>query len=166
MHNYHNKVLERVNECHLIAEQALKYYRDVCTIDYKITGVIAGKAYYFKNHISLNAILLDENEEVFIYRTVAHEIAHLVTKKVFKNAKPHGKEWKYIMRLFNAPTNRCHSYDVSIVSTRKKRKFIYSCDCKKPHIISVTKHNRALKGHKYECLECHQFIKFEVEFKL
>ncbi len=79
--------------------------------------------------IRLNLILCYENEDHFIEQTVGHEVAHLVTRKVFgltkeveengkkvvKKVRSHGKEWRSVMINFNLPPETCHKYDTSSI---------------------------------------------------
>jgi len=142
--------------------QAESFYKcrfELSEIRFDVGGKTAG---YFKQlangHtlINFNYALLKANGEFFIARTVPHEVAHLVAHQLHGSAiRPHGKEWKVVMQLFNADPSRCHEYDVSRVSTRQYKRFEYHCDCQKHYLTSI-RHNRVLSGQDYLCRKCRQ----------
>ena len=109
------------------------------TVVYKKRGTTAGTANYQTWTIDLNPVLLSENVDKFIERTVPHELAHLICDLVYPHAhRPvrgvkrdvHGSYWKDIMRTLGVPANeitRCHSYDTT--NARKKTSsYQYKCD--------------------------------------
>ena len=101
-----------------------------------------------------------ENVDDYIWRTVAHEYAHLVdhvvhpenfqTRVVYtRSGRPrrskrdvHGPTWQNIMRLFDAPVSRCHTYDVTNAQVRKKPVHIYICKCGDKMELGPTRHKR------------------------
>jgi SprT protein len=125
-------------------------------ISFKLTGRTAGKANYMKNLIKYNAILLEENGDDFLKRTVPHEVAHIVARnKSTYRIKPHGYEWKQVMKDFGLGAKRCHSYDTT--NSRAKRSvskdFKYKCACKVYH-LTIIRHRRIQKGAMYTCRTC------------
>ena len=113
------------------------------TIIYKKRGATAGTACDRTYTIDLNSVLLMENVEDFLKRTVIHEFAHLVDGVVNAAAKNggwgrkrdiHGPRWKRIMMLLGGPTSRCHSYDItnSRVKKRGQVKHVWTCSCGSP----------------------------------
>jgi len=131
---------------------------------FNIRGRVAGQ-YKFgrfgsKNIIRYNPVLLSENEETFIKRTVPHEVAHLVVRHQHgRKAKPHGWEWKKVMRDFGCDPTRCHSYDTANSSpvTRSRLKYTYKCSCKS-FDVSDTQHQQILEGKEFRCRECNGLI--------
>lgn len=114
-------------------------------VTYKLRGATAGKADYRAWHIMLNAVLLMQNLDDFIARTVPHELAHLGTDKVYPDAhasrivwtragRPkrakrelHGSRWQEVMRVLGVQdSTRCHKYNVTDVK-RKKARYEYRC---------------------------------------
>lgn len=135
-------------------------------VDFNLRGTTAGKAWGGRK-IQYQPVLLEENGDKFLNRTVPHEVAHIVVYHLYPQArmrmsngrrmiKPHGKEWKRVMAIFGIDSSRCHSYDVSNVSTQKTklaRAFKYKCNCK-VWDFTVIRHRRCLKGMKYSCPKC------------
>lgn len=110
---------------------AVKYYVDqlrtkagiyiaVPIIKFDLRGTTAGRAWGRKNVIQFNPILLDQNPEVFVRQTVGHEVAHLAAFVKNPNCEPHGKDWKLIMWSLRLPAKRCHNYDTSTITGRKR----------------------------------------------
>jgi len=131
-------------------ERHYKCKLEMPRILYNLGGGTAGRASYTEWYIQLNPILLMENLEDFIVRTVPHELAHLATDRIYPEAhnrgendeaagmfrmmamrgrrfrRPkrelHGTRWQEIMRVLGvSDVTRCHQYDVSNVSRRKAR---------------------------------------------
>jgi len=117
------------------------------TVVYKKRGTTAGTASYTRWVLDFNPILLNENVDDFISRTVPHELAHLITDKVFPEAhntsvtftrrgqikrskrEVHGNAWQSVMRVLGADPKRCHSYDVANARVKKTTtKYQYRCD--------------------------------------
>lgn len=153
----HTKVRQKVQEC---IEAASDYYDrkfSMPLIVFDVTGRDAGRAHIYDWSVDFNRVLLVENEEDFLERTVPHEIAHLIDYKVNpKNfeciagtkRKLHGQTFKFIMThvLGAKDANRCHTYDTS--NTRRKKntvKYQYRCTCGCDNIIEL--------GHKRHRLE-------------
>ena len=116
---------------------------DLPKIEYEDMGCVGGKAFASKNLIKLSPTLLKENIEKYLKTTVPHEIAHLLTRKMYSMATPHGRHWKYVMVKLGAKPNRCHEYDVSNVSNKRKERFKYHyvCNCRS-HMVTSVIHNR------------------------
>lgn len=124
------KVEKRVLECLAIAKAKYKQDFEMPEIRYDIKNTDGGTATFQQWLIRLNLILMVENEEHFLATTVAHEVAHLVARRVYHNKlaaegkkmRPHGKEWKEVMHLFELPPKVTHSYDCSSIQRPKRRK--------------------------------------------
>lgn len=130
-------------------------------IRFDLTGKAAGMALFPPRAtpiIRFNALLMTENREDFLKRTVPHEVAHVVARRCFGlKIKPHGREWRTVMQLFGAEASRCHNYDVSRASRRKLQRFNYRCRCR-THQLSSIRHNRVLQGQRYFCVACKQAL--------
>lgn len=90
--------------------------------------------------------------------TVPHEVAHYIADIIYglKNIKPHGKEWKDIMRVFNADASVTADYDLSGIPLRQKKLFCYRCACRE-HQLSSVRHNRIVRERsRYHCKICKQ----------
>jgi SprT protein len=74
---------------------------------YTVTGSTAGFARYDAWMINLNAAIMERNFDDFMERTVLHELAHLVTDRLYPEIRPKDKpgEWKAATKVivtFNA----------------------------------------------------------------
>lgn len=145
----------------LLATARLHFQQDPgqVVIRFDLTGKAAGMAmfpYRGTPVIRYNALLLAENREDFLTRTVPHEVAHVVARQLFgKRIKPHGAEWRQVMQLFGAEASRCHNYDVSRSVRRRLKRYAYRCGCR-THQLSSIRHNRVKRGQTYHCLACKQ----------
>lgn len=86
--------------------------------------------------IRLNLILMYENEEDFLHNVVGHEVAHLIQrvvygmtkevveggKKVIKKVRSHGPEWRQVMVELGLKPAAYHTYDVSSIQTKKRKR--------------------------------------------
>ena len=125
---------------------------------FNLQGTTAGTAYYHANKIHLNHGLFIRNKEDFFSHTIPHEIAHLVSYRVFgKVGMGHGAEWKFVMRVFGVEANRLHTYDVS--ETKMKRtitRHLYTCGCSSfVHELTPKQHQKETKKkHTFSCKKC------------
>lgn len=151
--NIHDRVQAEVDRCINIAYQRYGDRIKSPKIQYKVRGRVAGKAMYSQNIVDFNATLLMENLDDFIGDTVPHEVAHIIDFQVngiqMSGSKRihHGRTWKNIMRMLGVDPLRCHSYDVSNSTVRRKAKFDYKCSyC--GHILEVgpTVHRKLQRG--------------------
>lgn len=127
------------------------------TVDFKVKGATAGKAYYRSNRISYNLDIMRSNPDAFMDRTTAHEVAHLVVAKVwgFSGVRPHGREWKSVMIALGKNPSRCHDYDLSEVPVKRQERHDYVCSCSgKVHKVSTTRVNKMRRGVLYTCNKC------------
>lgn len=155
-----NKVENKVVDTLLRAKEYYGREFEVPAIEYKDMGRTAGRAFVRGNRIVLSPTLLQAYPEDFIGRTVPHEIAHLVTGKMYPFASAHGMEWRKVMHALTGEhieqVARCHSYDTTIVPNRREnRKWEYTCECGKLFQIGAARHRRAQQGAKYRCRKLH-----------
>ena len=111
--------------------------------------------------IRFNKIILINNFEQSLEQTVPHETAHYLTYKIFgrRNIKPHGPQWREIMKILGATADIYHNFDLKNVPIRQQRRFIYSCNCKQ-HELTATRHNRVFREHAtYHCRLCGNILK-------
>jgi SprT protein len=159
---------------HLIERVA--YYSDVVrkklpkiefatpSVHFDCKGRTSGNATYATHTVGFNTVLAEENREAFD-NTVIHELAHLVTHKLFPYAKQsHGPEFKRVFRFLGGNGKRGHNYDVTNVAKvigRKQTRYYYVCGCTISHELSATRHNRIQAGKQtYSCNRCRQKIQF------
>lgn len=126
-------------------------------IRFDLRGKTAGQVRSTDGHACLiryNNSLLARHPKEFLARTVPHETAHVVAFRLFgPRVQPHGQEWQAIMTLFGASAERCHSYDVEGLQTRRLRRYSYRCACKTHELTSI-RHNRIQSGQVYQCRTC------------
>lgn len=104
--------------------------------------------------IRYNALLLAENDRRFLDTTVPHEVAHVVSRTLHgPKIRPHGSEWRKVMRFFGVDSKRCHDYDISRARTRQIKRFSYRCACREHRLTSI-RHNRVNAGQVYLCRHC------------
>lgn len=182
----HERIIGILYDC---AELAYKKYGkkiDVPMVTYETTGRVAGRARYLTWQMDLNSGLLMRNLETF-NETVTHEMAHLITYKIYPETlikKPgekrevHGPRFYEVWEAIGGTRlTRRHSYDTT--ETRKatdQSKFEYKCPAGHVHQLSARRHQkavRAVNGFHYMCAKCptgadglHPRVKFTGDAKL
>lgn len=102
--------------------------------------------------IRYNLAMAQRQPEDFVAETVPHEVAHVVTAVCHGQVRPHGPEWRAVMRWFGVDQpRRCH--DFAAPAGRRQRRWAYRCGCRE-HQLSTTRHNRAQRGLDYRCRCC------------
>lgn len=159
-------VRNRFNKCY---EQARAKGYDLCVIpiDWSLKGCVAGQFCWrgmFDRKFRVNMVLAKENLDDYIENTVPHEFAHYIVNEKYRNGsvyhrpKPHGREWKSIMRIvFGLVPTRCHDYDVTNARQRKSKRYNYRCGCR-VHAVSSILHKRMQRGQRRYCRLCKQMI--------
>jgi SprT protein len=168
------RLAARVEECQRIVNARFPDFPQVgCTL---FTGRrAAGLAFGYEHRISINEVLLAENPEPMLRDTVAHEFAHVVVwwnylqqgraaaPGALTQPRGHGVEWQSTMReLFAVEPSRCHSFDTSNTGSRSQRRWAYRCGCRR-HLLTTSKHRRAVAGKRYACLDCNSALACEPE---
>lgn len=167
------RVVQKLQWCITVAEDHYGRTFKFPNVEYTLRGTTAGTAHYSSWTINLNSVLLMENLDTFIERTVVHEMAHLIDDVVNPSSHTstvtmtrsgrirrskrsvHGPSWKRIMRLFGADPSRCHSYDVSSARVRRKTRHVYECKtCQKKMVIGPVRHKKMQRGVKYWMRGC------------
>ena len=67
------------------------------TVDFSLTGRIAGRAYIDSWKVKYNVELFEHNRTDFLDRTVPHELAHLVARTLYPFCTSHGQHWRTVM---------------------------------------------------------------------
>ena len=93
-----------------------------------------GQLDWNKKQIELHAELLISGREEYRDQTLLHETAHLIiillfpeSKRSGSRIKPHGREWKTVMRQLGCRPDRCCDYDFLHEAKAKKANLIYAC---------------------------------------
>lgn len=132
------------------------------TCSFDLRGKTAGKAWTARKgegaagqavlHVQLNSVLFQENVQGFLQDTIPHEVAHLVTRRLYGRAvASHGPEWQRVMRTLGVSPERTHSYDVSN-SAVASRLYRFSCACR-TFELTPRKLRSALQGLR-ACRQC------------
>ena len=106
--------------------------------------------------IRYNPYIFTRYFEDNLAQTVPHEVAHYIADAVYglRNIRPHGQEWKDIMRFFGAGTRATSQYDLEGLPQRKFRHFHYRCHCQS-HNLTSRRHNRVERNQaRYFCRQC------------
>ncbi len=122
-------------------------------VRFDLRGRAAGQAALDGTFLRFNAVLLQDQPQAFLEEVVPHEIAHVAVGVIAPRARPHGREWRAVMRLLGVEPRRCHDFDTRRSETRRLRRFEYRCDCD-THALTSIRHNRVLAGTVYRCRRC------------
>lgn len=147
-----NLAQQRIEQAYQDAEAKYQKTFSRPKVGFGIRGRVAGRAFYHQNRIELNFSFLLQEKENFISRTPGHEAAHLIAFQLYGGGiRPHGIEWKSVMRAIGQEPSRCHDFEV-------KTSHVYICKCKK-HYLSTRRHNSFLTGQqKYICNNCRSYL--------
>jgi SprT protein len=87
--------------------------------------------------------------------TVPHEVAHYIVHEVYRRrTKPHGEQWKNLMKQFDADPGVTFQLDLDGVPQRRQSSHRYQCGCR-IHEISGIRHKRVQRGTaRYLCRFC------------
>lgn len=95
--------------------------------------------------------------------TIVHEFAHAVTNCKYPYAKPHGSEWKNVMRSLGAKNISARSKKFLNIKRKPSDKEVF-CKCS-THIISTRMYNSIKNGERYICKKCSSLLKTKKEKK-
>jgi len=93
--------------------------------------------------------------------TVPHEVAHYLSDVVFglRTIRPHGREWKALMKAFGADASVTANYSLQGVPLKRTVKFSYCCGCDQ-HFLGTQRHRRILSGQaSYRCRRCGETLR-------
>jgi predicted SprT family Zn-dependent metalloprotease len=157
-----NRVNAKLLEC--IQKAKARYNRDfeMPMVIYRQMGRKAGLALQRSNIIELNSDFFHNgNLEDMINETAPHEFAHIITYLVYgsntffnKRNKPHGYEWKSVMRCLGLNPERCHNYSLEGVKIKGGANHEYTCKCGKSFHLSNIIHKRIQAGQHRICKVC------------
>lgn len=141
------------------ASAQLEYSFEPIPVLFDLKGRAAGMYKVNKSQrvIRYNPYIFDRYFSENLEATVPHEVAHYIVDVLYglRRTKPHGKEWKNIMAMFDADASVTCSFDLVGLPTRHYQRFDYSCSCR-THELTRIRHNRVLKGASYHCRYCKQ----------
>jgi len=147
------KVEAKLRTCHAMAEAHYNRKFDFPSISYTVRGTTAGTATGSKQ-VNFNPVLLMENTDLFISRTVPHELAHCLDyvinpqnhTRTWSRRKRvvHGADWKRVMAVIGAAdATRCHKYDTANARVKQKVRHEWVCnDCAAKMELGPKRHNK------------------------
>ena len=146
------------------AGQLFQLARESVAVTFDLTGRAAGmyRVRAGERIIRYNAYIFAKYFDDNMAVTVPHEVAHYVTDRLYglRNIRPHGREWKAVMRSLGADPSVTARYDLTGVPVRRQRRFSYRCECG-THQISTRGHNKIQRGQlNYLCRRCGSPIAF------
>jgi SprT protein len=168
MTNLQKKAVEQTSFWIELANELYSISLRMIPVSFCMRGRSAGQFRHGRGakspEIRYNGILLEENGDQFLNRTVPHEVAHYVVRSMYPGAKPHGWEWKRIMHDFGIDSKRCHSYDTANSSCRRRRSraprvYGYRCRCR-THMLTAIRHRRIQDGKVYSCKHCRSVLTY------
>jgi SprT protein len=146
----------KAEEYFLLAERFFNCRFNRPEYQYNQRGIAAGTAHLQHNIIKLNPILFSQNKDEFFQQVIPHEVAHLIVFQCFGKVRPHGIEWKSVMRkVFKRPPETTHKLNIDDVVGQQ---FLYHCSCSE-HKLTIRRHNKILRGAKYKCRQCKTELK-------
>lgn len=152
------QVIRNTNDC--ITRVAAYFGRvfDEIPVYFDLRGKAAGMYRVTEGEpcIRYNPYIFAKYFDDNLIQTVPHEVSHYVTDLMygFRNIRPHGSEWKEIMRFFGASTRATCSYDLDGLPVRKQKYFSYKCQCS-AHQLSSRRHGKvARRQMQYFCKKC------------
>jgi SprT protein len=103
--------------------------------------------------IRLNRELLQRYPGHMLEQVIPHEVAHyLVWALCRRRTRPHGREWRAVMRHFGKPPEVSHRMDVR--PARRVHKLPFACGCGAHQHYSAIILKRHLAGTRYYCRRC------------
>lgn len=109
-----------------------------------------------ESHIRYNPWIFAKYFEENFAGTIPHEVAHYVVHRLYglHRVRPHGAEWRAVMRDFGADDSVTGNFDLGGIPTRRHRRFRYRCSCRE-HKITTRRHNKMQSGlDRYQCRLC------------
>ena len=153
-HELEKKISARVAECLKLLESKVCQSFEFPEIKLNLKGHQAGQAIPGRWLLRFNPTMAKQDPGRFVHEVSAHEVAHLVTYRVWKTLD-HGDDFKKVMKWLEVDAKRCHNF-ISEPS-RVIRRFDYFCSCA-VHKISSIRHKRISKGQIYQCRQCKEVL--------
>jgi SprT protein len=154
-----------------ITRAALEFYsrmgeRHPAIIRLDLKGRAAGQWRWINGQeiLRFNAEAFRKDWHAHFPATVAHEVAHSIVYRRFglRTVKPHGPEWRDIMRILGHPPDVTHR---TPLRGRRSRLYLYRCACQE-HRLGPRRHSLLRKGtHRYHCSRCGTRLNFLDRFE-
>ena len=152
----HTRVEAKVAQ--VIQSLELHYNRKFATpaVDYKLRGVVAGRALCGKNIVRFQPALLAANESEYMKETIAHEVCHLIdyelnpnnfVRRYGRKRSLHGPTWQRLMRVTGHTPETTHDMDVEAVRVRQVVRHEWVCTCGATMKLGPKQHPQQLNNH-------------------
>jgi SprT protein len=155
------QIIAATEACIYQASTILEQSFDPIPVMFDLKGRAAGmyKVNKKRRMIRYNPYLFAKYFTENLTVTVPHEVAHYVVDVLYgiRSTLPHGKEWRNVMAMFDADPSVTCCFDLDGIPTRHYKRFVYSCSCR-THELTRIRHNRAIKGVRYNCRRCKQAL--------
>lgn len=135
-----------VAKCLAIAESKGFTNLPPVEVECNLFGKAAGqyKKQYGIYQLRFNPILMRENLDTFVARTIPHEVGHYLQAVKDGRCLGHSEAWhKIMMFVFGKTMSRCHNYDTS--SCVSKTTYTYVCECRERQYESH-RHRKIQRG--------------------
>jgi SprT protein len=152
------QVLRATCDCLRRAEEIYRREFAAIPVTFDLRGRAAGmyRVRGDRRSIRYNPYLFAKYFADSLSATVPHEVAHYVTDILYgmRNVRPHGLEWRAVMRSLGGEPRATGRYDLAGVPVRRQGRFTYRCGCT-THLLSACRHNRQRSGKaRYHCRLC------------
>ncbi len=140
------------------AGRMFNFATDAVPVAFDLTGTAAGmyRVRGGERMIRYNPFIFAKYFADSLAVTVPHEVAHYVTDRLYGlgTVRPHGAEWRQVMRALGADPRVTAHYDLSGLPVRRQRRFSYRCECG-THQLTTRRHNKIQRGQAdYLCRRC------------
>lgn len=160
------EVIERTLYYISCGERILERSFDQIPVVFDLKGRASGM-YRVRGHqrvIRYNPWIFARYYDDCLAATVPHEVAHYLCDAVFGlgNIRPHGREWKALMKAFGADASVTANYSLQGIPLRRTARFRYLCACDQ-HFLGTQRHRRISLGRaSYRCRRCGEILRADV----
>ena len=153
------EVIKATHSCIALASELYGRAFESVDIDFDLSGRCAGmyQVRRKQRRIRYKPWLFAKYYQDSLSDTVIHEVSHYIVDCLYgsRRVKPHGAEWKSIMRDLGGTPRATSNYDLSGIPMRQYQRFTYSCDCR-THQLTILRHRKIQQGKaSYLCQFCH-----------
>ena len=152
------QILNATSRCLQQACQLFELDYQTIPVSFDLRGRAAGmyQVRMGKQRIRYNPWIFSSHYDANLTETVPHEVAHHVADRLFglRSIRPHGKEWKTIMRALGAEPRVTADFDLTGVPVRRQRRHSYACSCRE-YQLTTSRHNKVCRYQaRYHCRLC------------
>lgn len=156
------RVLEGVEHWVAVANRAFAAHPNMplpipeCRFD--LLGKCAGQACFPAHggaaYIRINVDLLERYPVEMVQESLAHEMAHVVQRRIWRESSAHGREWQSVMAAFGKKPTRLHTMTVKPSNSDA---LPYHCGCHdRAHYLAPVHQKMIAQGRQLTCRRCEQ----------